>query len=71
MSHSGDDGILIRKSIESILKKTVKMSLKNPALACFALRMLHWQNKAAQRRLRWERQGITGIEYKIGRSALR
>ena len=59
MSRSGDNGILIRKSIESILKKTLKMSLKNPALACFALRMLHWQNKAAQRRLRWERQGIT------------
>lgn len=59
MFRSGDNGILIRKSIESILKKTLKISLKNPALAGFALRMLHWQNKAAQRRMRWERQEIT------------
>lgn len=59
MYRSGENGVLIRKSIESILKKTLKMSLKNPALACFALRMLRWQKKAAERRLRWERQGIT------------
>ena len=44
--------------IENVLKKTFKFSLKNPAFAFFALRMIRWQKKAVRRRLQWVKQGI-------------
>ncbi len=38
--------ILFSRSIEGVLKKTFKFSLKNPAFAFFALRMIRWQKKS-------------------------
>lgn len=49
---------LFSKSIAGVLKKTFKFSLKNPALAFSALRMIRWQKKAARRRSQWVKQGI-------------
>ena len=50
--------ILFSRSIEGVLKKTFKFSLKNPTFAFFALRMIRWQKKAARRRFQWVKQGI-------------
>ena len=49
---------LFSGSIESVLKKTFKFSLNNPAFAFFALRMIRRQKKAARRRFQWVKQGI-------------
>ncbi len=50
--------VRINGSIGGILRKALKMSMKKPALAVYALRMIRRQKQAARRRAQWGKLGI-------------